>query len=261
MVASFKNLKMRQTSSCCLRPPNTFDYQNWHPLVEYKEQLSYWPSSFNLVFNKLVNCQIPLQYFKENYLQISRLEVRQVTDQPLLVDFLRNVSFGFLELAYDCNLGQSFLDEIASSVSIGNLVLDECVLHRLSDLSVLSRLNTHYFTLHFQQFQREVALAVLRNPACVLLDFECHSGFNDEEDDGEIRKMYKKDYSCFHTVYKKKNEFYCKPCMWISSKDPNRSEDQMEVTIQHMAKQLSRPGTNWNMTLEEVPKLHRRFQG
>ena len=224
-----------------------FNYQNWHPYVEHKKQLSYWPARFDLVFDKLIDCQIPLRYFKENYLRLDSLSVRHVTDQPLLVDFLRNVELGFLKLEYDCNLGQSFLEAIARSVSIGNLILGDCVLHRLNDLSVLSCLNTFRFILYFRQFQREVALAVLRNPACPFAYFYCYDGFHEDDVDGEdgreIRKEYNIDYHRSHIIYRATNVFFCHACLWISSKDPNSSEDPIEVTIQHIEKPRALPGT------------------
>ena len=166
-----------------------FDYKNWSKYLEHRNELSHWPTAKNLVFNKLIDCKIPLKYFKENYLQVSQLKVRQVPDQALLVNFLKKVRIKYLVLEYDCNLGQSFLDETADSISFNSLALDECVWNRLTDPSVLSRLNVFYMEVYFQQFQRGATLAMLQNPTCVLSCFYPYDGFYEKKSrSGKIRK-------------------------------------------------------------------------
>ena len=217
--------------------------------------MTHWPTEKDFVFNKLIDCEIPLKYFEENYLRVFELKVRQVPDQALLVDFLRKVRIRFLCLEHDCNLGQSFLEEIASSVPITTLSMDECVLNRLSDLSVLSRLNVFNLKVHFQQFRLEAASAILRNSTCDWTGFHPYDGLYERKTrSGKIRKEPNTlNYS--HRVYKIEKEFYCEACAWISSKDPNRSEDPMEVTLQHIGGLRMR-----NLSRAEYQQIDRKFE-
>ena len=212
-----------------------FDYPNWRWYLEHREQLRYWPGEFDLVFNKLINCQVPLDLFRTSYFRIKQMKVRQVDDQSLLVDFLRNVRVTELELEYDCNLGQSFIDQIADSAIILNrLTFDECVWNRMNDFSGLTRLNTFHFEVYFQQFQREAALAVLRNPLCATFFFYFYEGFSSKMikyADGELRK--RPNFWFGHYMNKVGNDFVCRTCGWTSSNDPNRFEDPVAVTVQH----------------------------
>ena len=223
-----------------------FDYKNWSKYVKDREQLSHWPSEKVVVFDQLIDCKIPLKYFEENYLRVRELKVRQVADQALLVNFLKKVHFQYLVLEYDCNLGQSFLDEVADSVTVSSLSIDECVLNRLSDLSVLSRLNAFCMEVYFQQFRREAVSAVLRNLACARCYYYPYDGFDDEGPDlllGEdfFRKGYRERQYYDHAVLRAKSEFYCDWCCWISSNDPNHSKKgPMEVTIQHIESHRAR---------------------
>ena len=162
------------------------------------------------------------------------MKVRQTDDQSLLVDLLRNVRVTELELEYDCNLGQSFIDQIADSAIILNrLTFDECVWNRMNDFSGLTRLNTFHFEVYFQ---REAALAVLRNPLCSTFDFTFCEGFCSEmfeNEDGELRKDPNIWPLFSHYIRRAENDFECQTCGWTSSNDPNRFEDPVAVTVQH----------------------------
>ena len=231
-------------------PFAVFDYLNW---PRYVQQLRNWPGeNLFLVFDKLINCQIPFDLFKENYLRIEELKVRLVADQPLLADFLRKVKISQVILEYDCNLGQSFFDEIADSVTLSGLILEGYDWSRLSDPSVLNKLMVLRFEVYYQQFYREVALAVLNNRACFWLCFYKFEEFMDvipEEvgEDGELRKEPNELIRFGHTTRRVGSEFYCQTCGWISSNDPNRLEDPVRVTLQHVESEFS----GGNMTKEE----------
>lgn len=214
----------------CLDFIYPFDYQNWPRYLEHKEHLKYWPSEVDLVFDKLITFRVPLGLFKENYLKISTLKVRQTDNQTLLVDFLRNIEFTHLVLKNDCNLGQCFFNEIAdSSVSIPSLTLYGW--HQFSDLTVLSRLNMATFVVYYQKFHREAALAVLSNSACLTFRFD----------------LCQVNCPQVHIIRRVKDEFYCQPCAWISIKDRAPSEHPMEVTLKHIEKDYPQNNT----TLEE----------
>lgn len=213
---------------------NKFDYSNWPWYLKQKKQLPYWPGEFELVFDKLVDFQVPLDLFKKNYFETKLIKVRQVDDQLLLVDLLRNVRVAELELEYDCNLGQSFIDQIVdSAIILDTLTLDECVFNRMNDFSGFARLNILHFKLNFQQLQAEAPLAVLRNPLCVSFTFMGYMGLcieteeDEREEDGEIRKYYNTSY--IHLICRSGNDLKCISCGWT---DTNCFENPV-ATAQH----------------------------
>lgn len=159
---------------------------------------------FEIVFDKLIDCQIPLDLFKEGYFKISKLKVRHVANQQLLVDLLRNGRITSLELEYDCNLRQSFVREIVDSRCVPRILsLDEHVWNRMNDFSVLSRLIIDCFTVTFQQLRcKAAAHAVLRNPHCVSFHFENYKGFyySDEMEEGKHRNDLNFDSNCSHQI-------------------------------------------------------------
>ena len=242
-----KNLKIIQDEE----PFEEFNYRNyWLRYVQHKQQLMNWPKDFEIVFDKLINYRIPLDLFKENYLRIRELKVRLVADQPLLVDFLRKTDIGQLTLDYDCNLGQSFFDEIADSVTLNDLALQGYDCGRLSDPSVLSKLRIFRLEMHFQQFPRDAVLAMLNNRPCFMLGFYKFDEFMDAppEEDGEDGRREPNTIGRFsHNTQRVGSDFLCHTCGWISSNDPNRLNDPVRITLQHVEGELSMR----NMTGEE----------
>lgn len=240
-----KNLKILEFSQLYKDLPREFDYQNWGG---YVNELRYWPDNLDLVFDKLLKYKIPLVLFEEkNFFRISELVVRRVADQELLVDFLRKTKVAVLHLGYDCNLGQSFFDEIADSVPLKALFLDESVWCRFSDFSVLRRLNMFSFELNFRQFRPDATLAVLNNPACfkyafILYDRLIGMGKGRRM---EPRLLWDRSHRIQRVRERKDlDSFYCETCEW---KDPNgRLECSIEV-IEHLWSEE----TPSNMTREE----------
>lgn len=111
-----------------------------------------------------------------------------MTDEPLLLELLRNVQISALHLNYDFNLGKSFLDEIADFVTLENLSSYESLWNRASDLSVIDRLNVRFVYLAFEQLPREMAGCLLKNPSCLYISFSYYSGFDEWEIDGKFSK-------------------------------------------------------------------------
>ena len=230
-----------------------FDFSNWSRYVQHKQLLRCWPQNeIQLVFDKLLNCRMPLDCFKEGYLKINQLKVRRMVDQPLLVDFLRKAEVRILTLEYDCNLDQSFFDQITeSAVTVTYLILQGYDLSRMSDPSVLRRLNMFHFEVYFQEFPRVVALAVLNNPACFLLSFikfeEFENSFPEEVgEDGELRQ--KPDSLNRHSLRRVRSGFLCESCGWLSTRHPNGLEDPIRVTFGHIGGER----TAQNLTGEEL---------
>lgn len=92
----------------------------------------------------------------------------------------------------------------------------------------------------------------------VSFTFNPFDGFDEIEDPlfGEIRQEYRGNESNFHFVYRIKNEFYCQSCWWVSSNDPNRSEDPIgNLELQHIEGERIR-----NLTLEEEEQINSRMQ-
>ena len=213
-----------------------FNYANWQGYLEHKEQLRYWPGKFNLVYDKLINCQIPLDLFRENYFRINEMMVCHVDNQTVLLEFLKNAQITSLELKYGCNLGQSFIDQIAdSTILLNRLSLDDCILNRMNDFSVLSRLGTSRFTVFFQKFRTDAIIAILKNPICFIFHFIYYDGFTDVNWNGESRKNANIDYNSSHYLQRAGKEFLCNTCGWISSNDPNRFRGPVKVTLLHAA--------------------------
>lgn len=214
-----------------------FGYTNWHRYVEHREQLSSWPNGFCVEFSKLVNCKIPLSHFKENYLRIYHLTVRHVTSERLLIEFLRNVKIQTLWLDYDFNLTQSFFDEIADFLTVRNLYSYGSSLAGVSDPSVLSRMKFKEFELkydQFDQFPRQVVLAILQNPSCRKSTFSHYSEMIADLDE-ENRKIPKDlDYRFLHKIRRENGVFCCLQCAWSSAKDPKCSQDLLGAMIHHI---------------------------
>lgn len=227
----------------------TFDYQNWPRYLKHKEQFKYWPGEFSVIFNKLISFRVPPGLFKENYFKIGELKVRQVNDQALLVEFLKNTEIRYLSLEYDFNLGQSFFDEIVDSVpALYRLCFVAGFWNRFTNLSVLNKLNMLYFEVYYKRFQREAALAVMTNPACFTFDFSFYDRLSEHNFSGELRKEPLYNTRFCHIIRRIKREFFCQPCCWISTNDPKRSLGPLEVTLRHV--ESERKGTN--MTIEEM---------
>ena len=213
-----KNLKILEITKFFKDGFRAFDYANWKRYVD-ELNFSYWPDEIDIWFDKLLTHQVPLDLFKKNFFRIAVLKIRHVSDQRLLADFLRKTDVSALDLEPGCNLGQNFFDEIADSVSVRYVRLYESVWDRLSDVSVLSRLNMNTFEVHFEEFLAEAIVAVLSNPACFEFGF----------------------YDASHRVYKIRSwqrddddEFYCS-CWWYSWKHPDRQKKgSIEVTIDHI---------------------------
>ena len=199
-------------------------------------------------FNLLLECQIPQQHFEENFLQIGLFLVGQVTNQSLLVEFLRRVNIEILDLNYDFNLGQSFFDEIADFLTVKELVAYESSLNGLSDYSPLSRLNVCRIQFYFEQLQAPLASAILKSSSCVLIDFMQFAGSVEDEERGLCPLII---LSSSHLIKKVKNQFYCQQCRWTSAK--NCSKDPIEGTVLHIQRKKSEP----NITEETYNRLFR----
>ena len=158
-------------------------------------------------------------------------------NQAALLEFLKNVQVKSLELEYDCNLGQSFIDQIAdSTILLDRLSLDECVWNRMNDFSVLTRLGIFRFTVSFQRFRRKAAKAILKNPTCFAFCFEYYDGFTYVNWNDESRKDPNVDYQFSHYIQRAEGkDFLCNTCGWISSNDPNRFKGPVKVTVRHAA--------------------------
>lgn len=237
--------------------PHRFDYENWSFYTEYREQLRYWPGELNLRFHKLIEHQVSLGLFKEGYFKIERLKVRQVDNQAPLVDLLRKVRVPTLQLDYDCNLGQSFFDEIAdSAIVFDRLKLEERLCNRLNDPSVLTRLNVFVFDLSYQHFPSEASLALLRNRTSFRLNFFQYEELYDwGEEDGILRQEPNtRDY---HRLIKTGNDFYCSVCEWVTCKESNYSQDPLGVVLKHAAIE----GKESNLDCDEKRKYYNRFWG
>ena len=233
-----------------------FNFSNWGRYVQHKQLLKSWPQNeFYLVFNKLINCRMPLDHFEEGYLKVNEVKVCRMVDQPLLVNFLRKAEIWILTLDYDCNLDQNFFDQIAeSAVTVPYLILQGYDLSRLSDPSVLGRLNMFHFELYIQNFQnfpQVAALAVLNNLACFLSTFykfeEFRNSFPEEVgEDGELRK--EPDILFRHSLRRVGSDFLCESCKWLSTRHPNGLEDPIGVTFEHIEGERIAP----NLTREEI---------
>ena len=230
-----KNLKILELCKFYKDEFNEFDYENWK---RYLGELRYWPDPLDFRFDQLLRYRIPLDLFKENFFRISELLVCEVDDQQLLIDFLRKTNVVTLHLGYDCNLGQSFFDEIADSVTLDVLQIFDNVWARFSDCSVLSRLNMLTFDLNFQRFRPD-ALAVLNNPACSSYGFYLYDGLSDMGSDARMEPNSL--FHCFHHIWRVRSwqgdddEFYCRSCGFYSSKQPGRLEEgSIETTIKHV---------------------------
>ena len=203
---------------------------DWRIYLKHRKQLRYWPDEFEIVFDKLIDYQISLDHFKEGYFRISKLIVRHVADQQPLVDLLRigqNFSLELGEESNRCNVGQSFFNEIADSrCSSRKWTLDETTFDRMNDFSVLSRLIINRFVITFQQVHRGPFIALLRNPHCFLFRFHNYQGFSS----GYLNL----DPKYCHNIQRAGDEFICQSCGWISSNDPDRLEDPVEVTVRHI---------------------------
>lgn len=214
-----------------------FGYTNWHRYVEHRQQLRRWPNHFCVEFTKLINCKIALSHFKENYLRIFLLTVRHVTSEPLLIEFLRNVKIEILSLDYDFNLGQSFFDEIADFLTVRSIYSYGSALAGVSDPSVLSRMKFDEFELkydQYDQFPRQVVLAILQNPSCRKSTFSHYSEMIADLDE-ENRKIPKDlDYRFLHRIRRENGVFYCLQCVWSSAKDPKCSQDLLGAMIHHI---------------------------
>ena len=230
-----KNLKILQHSEFYENAFRDFDYANWR---RYVGELRYWPDEIDIWFDKLLTHQVPLDLFKKNFFRIAGLKVRHVPDQRLLVDLLRKSKVAFLSLEPECNLGQSFFDEIADSVSVIFIKLYGSVWDRLSDVSVLSRLNMNTFEVYFEEFWAEAIVAVLNNPACFEFGFYAYDGFYDVEadEDSSPKTKYPSHRVCKIRSWQggDDDEFYCN-CCWYSWKHPDRQKKgSIEVTIDHI---------------------------
>ena len=208
-----------------------FDYTNWRKYAGYRKQLRAWPNDFRVEFTKLINCKIPFSHFKENYLRIRDLTVRQVTSERLLVEFLKNVKIRTLSLDYDFNLGQSFFDEIANFLTVKEFNSYESTWTSVSDASVLDRMNFRKVELQFNQLPRQIALAILKKPFCLIMTFKSYSGWRQSFVE-ENRKTSNGKH--FHIIRKANGVFYCIHCKWSSAKDPKCLEDSFEGVIHHI---------------------------
>lgn len=215
-----------------------FNYRNSRHYAQHKQLLKNWPGgNFNLVFDKLIKCKVPLDLFKENYLNICELKVRQVADQSLLVDLLSSVRTVILVLQHDCNLGQSFFNEIVDSVTLKELNLNGYDWSRLTDPSVLSRLNVHRFVVNYRHFLPNVVRAVLSNRTTFTFGFykfeELMDAFGEEDsEDGEPRQEPNEIPKFCHCLLRAGNAFNCRSCGWTSSND--RNGDPIGATVHHI---------------------------
>lgn len=211
----------------------TFNYTNWQQYVQHREQLRYWPSEFEIVFGWLINCGIPLHHFEENYLQIFDLSVGHSSDPSLLAAFLGKVNIKSLTLHYEFNLTQSLLDKVAYFQTLEYLDSYESTWKEIGDLTPLSRWNIYEVNFHFQQLPHQVAIALLKNPFCSVVEFYGHTGGFDETP----------SFSC-HRIEKKKNKIYCATCKVTRVNDPDCSKDLIAGIVRHI--ESPRRSTNFD---------------
>lgn len=216
------------------------DPENFQKYAEHREQLRYYPNELDVSdINKLMDCPVLLRYLKENYMSLVALDLGRVSNEALLIEFLRSTTIISLGIGKFCNLGQEFFDEIACFLTIGRLYIDDRVLRRLRDFSFLTKLNFDYFSFSFKQFDpREAILIILKKPSCYHFDFN-YSRFKHEdlyEEDDSIKEEWDdRDWGrrCC-VIHKIIDGFYCGRCGWTSDRDPNFSDAAAESVIKHL---------------------------
>ena len=227
------------------------DYENWHKYEEQRDQYRYSPAIIWTNFHDLVNCQMYPRYLEENSLSLSDLEVGTVSDQPLLIEFLKHTRIGYIAFHEDFNLGQDFFNQIAGFLSVGALSFFEKTLNRLTDFTFITKCNFFCFYLTYEQFPREMVSAVLRNPSCYTFVIHRYSGW--WEYDGERRLDENNDF--YHRLWKRVDSFTCDDCGWISENDPSFSEALIQTAVRH----LELPRFNYRRFYEENKSLKNRL--
>lgn len=201
------------------------DNANWQKYVKHRQYLRQLPYEFNLDFNQIVDCKIPLYHFKENYFVVKLLEVGEVADQSALVEFLKSARIDHLGLKQEFNLGQDFFDQIANFLTVDSIELFASTLNRLTDLSVLTRLNFSHFTLlNSKRRPREAILTVLRKPTCYTFVV------NSSED-------VRYPPSCY--IIKRIDDLFCTTHEFASEKGLKFSEDIIHSTFDHIKNPLA----------------------
>lgn len=145
--------------------------------------------------DKLMYCPILLRYFKENYLSLYGLELGMVSNQALVVQFLKSTSFHCLDIGKMCNLEQEFFDEIADFLTVAMLRLNDRALRPLRDFSFLTKLNFRFFSFYFKHCDpREAVLTILKKPSCYYFNFNrLNEKFKYEEDSIEENSNSEED--------------------------------------------------------------------
>lgn len=209
-----------------------FDHANWPKYVQHREQLRCWPTISCANFGQLINCQMPLHYLQDCYLNLSCLVVGKVPDQLPLVEFLKSVRINTLALANEFNLVQNFFDEIAQFLTVRRLNLFESTLNRLNDLHFLTKLNFNSLHLYFERLPREVISTVLKKPACHDLQVR---NYHSEAEWSELPDGFNiPDTEFVHMVAKRIDDFYCISCGFKSDRDPNFSDALIASFLSHL---------------------------
>lgn len=209
------------------------DCGNWQKYASRREQFRFYPGGLGASFSKLVRCQIPFDYFKEDYLNLVELQVGHVVDQSALVDLLKSTRLLYIDFKHDLNLEQEFFDEIACFLTVQRVSFFESTLNRLSDLSVLTKFNFREISLRFERLPLAVISILLKKPSCYDLTFQRYSGWiEDPLENGELQPD--ETYGHYHHLVKRVNDFYCTTCLLIGKSDPTFSDAFIETVARHI---------------------------
>lgn len=209
-----------------------FDYNNWQAYLQYKEQVSFYPEKFKADFSELINCQLPLHHFKEDYLKLVGLNVGNVTDRSGLIELLKSTKLQWLYLNHDFSLEnvQDFFDEIAYFLTLEGLSLFEATLNQLTNFAFLEKLNFKSLTLKYEQLPEAFVSIALKKPSCYYFNLQSYSGWY--EIDGELK--INDVQGAYHSIEKHENSFFCSSCGFASETGPTSSDALVKSIVGHL---------------------------
>ena len=227
----------------------TLDHENWRKYVRHEQTFKYCPIELVVDLNQAIEYAVPLDRF-QSFFRLNGLKVGRVADPSLLVDFLRIVeTFFFLHLNRECNLDQSFFNEVANFLTVHRLHFHESILNRLSDYAFLEKFNYCVLSLRFQNLPREAFSAALKKPNCYI-----HFQFDREPIEVEQNENEEPAavLECGHFIVRHPAfGFVCKMCYWVSARDPDSNSSPVEATIRHAEHRWTPPEDPRNLTPEE----------
>ena len=246
----------------------TLDHENWRKYVRHEQTVKYCPIELAVDINQVVEHAVPLDRF-QSFFRLNGLKVGRVADPSLLVSFLRIVeTFFFLHLNRECNLDQSFFNEVANFLTVHRLHFHESILNRLSDYAFLEKFNYCVLSLKFQNLPREAFSAALKKPNCYIdfqfdrepIEAESSEELSDEEPSDEEPIEVEQNENeepaavleCGHFIVRHPAfGFVCKMCYWASARDPDSNSSPVEATIRHAEHRWTPPEDPRNLTPEE----------